>query len=545
MNSRGSAARVILVLALLSAIVAAAVVGYRPARPVPVPDSPPLLTAADIYRVDLAGMERAWVPVFQTQPDAADLMAEIAAVYEGARSKVTTSPLPVPEPLSMSLPFRPHLSLLLRSGVRLTLDWLVEDEVRVDWRGSGDARANWVVKDRTLAAWVQAAPLRFRLPSGQGDWLLPSRWLRLGDELTIHLEALPEADRVDVYLWPSYTPVTIPSGPRGYPVPEAALIGSPIQFEATVNYTFRLAEHIGRRPDGSPLELRPGSYNIQVGGWGAGILILPAETAPWVAAVKDGTLYAWRPEGGVRASVLDEVDVPARAADGMAYTWVTTSCLKLAGMEVRRVRGDYLIGPPDAQARIEPGNQGAVVNGTEFVLLFPCEKVGGGLRLCLGETELAFLLDCRIYWPSADQVWFVHGRPDVPLEFLERLGLLPGPGAPPRVLVNGAAVLGEAITVGGTLYVPADKFALTCHGRAWYEEGIVQVATDYGYAAVEGSRITVQDRETGAENTLAAPALTRNGKTFLPLAPLVLAWGGTLDQEADSPVVRVWFESRP
>ena len=234
-------------------------------------------------------------------------------------------------------------------------------------------------------------------------------WLRLGDELTVHLEALPEADRVDVYLW---------------------------------------------------------------------IFILPAETTPWVAAVKDGTLYAWRPEGGVRAYILDDADVPARAPDDMAYTWVTTSCLKLAGMEVRRVRGDYLIGPPDAPARIEPGNQGAVVNGTEFDLLVPCERVRGGLRLCLGEAELAFLLDCRIYWPSADQVWFVHGRPDVPPEFLEPLGLLPGPGAPPRVLVNGAAVLGEAITVGGTLYVRADKFALTCHGRAWYEEGIVQVATD-------------------------------------------------------------------
>jgi hypothetical protein len=106
-------------------------------------------------------------------------------------------------------------------------------------------------------------------------------------------------------------------------------------------------------------------------------------------------------------------------------------------------------------------------------------------------------------------------------------------------------VLGEAIAAGGTLYVPADKFALTCHGRAWYEEGIVQVATDYGYAAVEGGRITVQDRETGAENTLSAPTLTRNGKTFLPLVPLVLAWEGTLDQEAGSPVVQVWFEARP
>jgi len=42
-----------------------------------------------------------------------------------------------------------------------------------------------------------------------------------------------------------------------------------------------------------------------------------------------------------------------------------------------------------------------------------------------------------------------------------------------------------------------------------------------------------------------AVALTRNGKTFLPLAHLVLAWEGTLDQEAGSPVVRVWFEPRP
>lgn len=67
--------------------------------------------------------------------------------------------------------------------------------------------------------------------------------------------------------------------------------------------------------------------------------------------------------------------------------------------------------------------------------------MSGGLRLCFGATELALLLDCEVYWPSADQVWVVHGRPDVPPEFLEPLGLLPGPGDPPRVLVNGAARL--------------------------------------------------------------------------------------------------------
>lgn len=173
MNSKGFAARVLIVLVTLLVIVAAAIAGYRQPRPEP--------TEATAGQAIPAG------PVAPT----ADLIAEIAAVYEGARSKVTAFPLPVPEPMSM--PFRPHLSLLLQNGVRLSLVWHVEDETGVAWRGPDHASANWVVKDRALAAWIQAAPSRFKSPSG-GDWLLPSRRLHVGDELTIHLEALPEAE---------------------------------------------------------------------------------------------------------------------------------------------------------------------------------------------------------------------------------------------------------------------------------------------------------------------------------------------------------------
>lgn len=47
---------------------------------------------------------------------------------------------------------------------------------------------------------------------------------------------------------------------------------------------------------------------------------MPEETAPWVAAVKDGTLVSWRSEQGVRSCVLDQTDVPTRAASDMALT---------------------------------------------------------------------------------------------------------------------------------------------------------------------------------------------------------------------------------
>ncbi|MCL6581354.1 MAG: copper amine oxidase N-terminal domain-containing protein [Firmicutes bacterium] len=511
--------------------------------PVPIPELPPPVAAGDVYRVDLTRLASGWVPVFQS--NGADLIAEIAAVYEAARWKVTSSPLPDPEP--ESVPFRPHLSLLLENGVGLRFVWRVEDETEVTWRGPQGAWTSWVIKDKALADWVQAAPSRFKLPSA-GDWLLPSRRLHIGDELTVRLEALPEVEHVDIYLWPTYTPVTIPSGPEGYPVPEAALVASVKPFEAAIEFTFRLEERLGRRPDGSPLELRPGSYNIEVGGSGAVIIILPDETPPSVAAVKDGTLVVWSGDGGLRSYPLAGADVPVKNGD-MVYTWVTTTFLDLIGVEVDQVGGGYLVGPPDARARIEAGNQEAVVNDTEFDLVFPCEAVEGGLRLCFGETDLAMLLDYEVYWPSPDQVWVVHGRPDVPAEFLEALGLLPGPGDPPRVLVNGAAVLGRTIVAGGvsggTIYVPATEFAATGHGRAWYEEGAVHVVTDYGYATVENGRITAQARKTGAETPLLEPALTRDNKTYLPLAALVEAWGGTLDRDEATGVVQVWFEPWP
>ncbi|MCL6640578.1 MAG: hypothetical protein K6T92_04305, partial [Candidatus Rokubacteria bacterium] len=108
----------------------------------------------------------------------------------------------------------------------------------------------------------------------------------------------------------------------GYPVPEAAFIGSADPFEGRVAFTFRL-NSVGRRPDGSPLVVRPGSYTIQAGGTEGTLFVRPAETPPRVAAVKDGMIVTWSAGEGVRSQSLAEEDIPRRRGD-MAYTWVTT-----------------------------------------------------------------------------------------------------------------------------------------------------------------------------------------------------------------------------
>lgn len=529
---RRAAAVSLLVLTLVATALASPVAHVSASD---APLSPPAFAAADVKRLDLSYGDVSWLPLFQSS--GAEVIARLAGLYGEASQRVVAAPQ---VPADLVVPPRAlRLTILLTDGTWLALAaGYGKTEVRVEWKNEAGEWLSVTLDHAGLRGWFDNAPSIFP-PPYSGEWLLPRRRLHPGDELRVFQPGWQEVDHVDIYLLPLGSNRQGETGPGEYPCPAAALVGTVVPRESVVEFALTLGPEVGRRPDGSPLRLLPGAYEIDlVGGalQGGFIWILPDNPAS-VVAVRGNRAAVWTPGGGVEVQPIEPTDVPRRSPNGMSYTLVTDRYLELAGIPVR-VEGseagggpNVVLGGGEAEISATPGHTQALMNGTELWFGEAGPAVTPtGFEFTFGDSEVALILECRFYHPGDDQVFMVRAGATVPPELLAALGYLPGPGDPPLVTCNGIPVDGRSVLRGGRLYVPAAALSRACGGGTMVAEGGSLYVTGPGapVTVAPGGRILVWDETSGQDVELPDKAIIVGGRSYVPLRALALALGATV-----------------
>lgn len=400
-------------------------------------DLPPQLEVSDLERVDFTRVDTVYRALFPDLPEDRDKIDRLLELYNQALVSLGPESSLYEELGTMMPMFLTRVSFSLTNGRSVTL---------VFYKGASIYTENlaWSrrVSDPEVSRELEELALNYFVPAKGVK--VSSQNFRLGQEVTVSSDAA-RGKEAHILILPSYWPMTVPSAPYPYPVPEAILLATiPVEYDR-FSYTFTLAEEIGRKLDGSSGRVGPGAWQLVVNtGGGMSVLsvfILPAEAPPRAVLYQRGQVFTWSAGEGMRqGSLSDPADQPLLLGDarwGSPVTHVSLDFLRdWLGVPVTEVEpGRYRVGDPELNLTIAVGDDKGVVNGTMLSLGGTLREVGGALRLPW--TDLGRFFGYRVQWLGPETVAFLHGLKQVPSELQKAL-------APGQVTT---ARRGRAVTV--------------------------------------------------------------------------------------------------
>lgn len=499
-------------------------------------DVPASLAPADIVRVDYTRGGAGFRPLFPDLPDDQARVLRLLELYSPAAAGLGPVESLITHPGGIR--YLPQVRLRLAGGGSVTI---VMGKA-VSLFAASPAQSRPVTDPQAalgLREWAESAFVPAR------GFAIEPRYPRMGQQVTISSD-LAEGAEAAILLYPSYYPVTIPSAPPPYPVPEAILLATVPVEHARYTYAFTLTDQMGRRPDGSPGGVGPGAWHLAAaadGVIGSPLVIRPADPPQPRAVVYDrGQLYAWDPAGGLRLGALaDPADQPLLISEsrwGSPVTHVSPGFLAdWLDVPVFGVSdGAYRLGDAGMGLTVAPDQEHARVSGTMLQLGGRLDRIGGADRLPW--TELGFFFDYRVQWLGPEQVAFLRGLDELPAAVSRALAQ-PVAARARRVPVTVAAD-GRLLDFGrlqpyldpvrGRVMVPLRPTVAALGGQTnWLrlEPGWRENAAGHNYGlAPWGARVTsLADVTLGPRMWRLYQTPADEGEPYVPLRQLAVALG--------------------
>lgn len=332
-------------------LIAVAIILVLPVGAARASDLPAPLEADDLVTVDFARSDTDFRPLFPDLEEDRQKIVRLLALYRQALAGLGPESS-LAEELGKSLPglrFLPRVSLTLRDGHEITLV-LYHGVIICPEDGDRCRR----MTDPRVSRELEALARSYFVPARGVQ--VSSRELRMGRPVTVTSD-VARAEKASILLTPSYSPMTIPSAPSPYPVPEAILLATvPVEHDR-FTYTFTLTETLGTKPDCSAGRLGPGAWLLVVQAGSQTMVpvsILPEEAGKVRAVVcRRDRVLVWTPEEGLRegrvASPADRPRLLGEAPWGSPVTHVSPGFLRdWLGVAVER---PYADGPPAGPGR--------------------------------------------------------------------------------------------------------------------------------------------------------------------------------------------------
>jgi len=397
---------------------------------------PPYFTVNEVERVDFSRSDTEDLPLFPDMPGDREKIERLVKLYNRARVSLGEEVSLYEDDPNVMPFFLKRVTFTLADGDRLTM--ILHNGVSF-YTDTPD-RA-WEVTSPEVSKELEELALSYFVPA-QGV-KINSRQFRMGEQVTVGSDSARE-EEATILLMPSYWPVTIPSAPAPYPVPEAILIATvPVEHDR-FSYTFTLEEEMGQTLDGSPGKIGPGAWSLVVVSGGQTMLpitILPAGQQEPRAVVYDrGRVFTWSKTKGVTAGVpVHHADQPLLVSEakwGRPVTHVSLNFLKdwldIPVIEVEP--GRYRLGTPELGLTVTAGEDTARVSGTMISLEGTLCKKGATWQLPW--SSLGNFFGYRVQWLGPETV-----------AFLRELDQLPADVNAALETSTPAAGLGKAVTV--------------------------------------------------------------------------------------------------
>ncbi|TDA70319.1 MAG: hypothetical protein D9V47_01915 [Clostridia bacterium] len=414
-------------------------------------DLPPKLAVSDLERVDFYRSDTIYRPLFPEVKEDREKIERLLALYNRAQASLGPE-ISFYEEFGDAMPmFLNRVSFSLTGGRSVTM--VLYQGVSLYTENLTQSRR---VTDPEVSKQLEEVALSYFVPAKGVE--VSARELHMGQQVTVSSDAA-RSKEAHILLLPSYWPVTIPSAPFPYPVPEAILLATvPVEHDR-FRYTFTLAEEMGRKLDGSPGRIGPGAWQLVVESGGETMLpvtILPAEAPePRAVVYRQGQVFTWTTGEGLRkGSLSDPADQPLLTGEtkwGSPVTHVSLDFLRdWLGVPVAEVEpGRYRLGGPELNLTIAASDDKALVNGTMLSLGGTLRETGGVVRLPW--TDLGRFFGYRVQWLGPETVVFLRGLDKVPPDL--RPALAPGRVTATR---RGRAV---TVTLDGKKVVPGKQQA--------------------------------------------------------------------------------------
>ncbi|KKM09712.1 hypothetical protein SY88_17375 [Clostridiales bacterium PH28_bin88] len=271
-------------------------------------DIPPQLAVSDLERVDFTRADTTYRALFPGVPEDREKIERMVELYNRAIPSLGPEVSFYEEnPKGMTF-FLNQVGFSLTDGRSVTL--VLYQGVSVD---TGTHAKSRLVTDPEVSKELEELALSYFVPAKGVE--VSAREFRMGQEVTVSSDAA-RGKEAYILLMPSYSPMTTPSAPFPYPVPEAILLDTVPVGNGRFSYTFTLVEETGRKLDGSPGRVGPGSWQLVVSSGGGTtmlpVTILPAEAPePRAVVYRRGKVFTWIAGEGLRqGSLADPADQP-------------------------------------------------------------------------------------------------------------------------------------------------------------------------------------------------------------------------------------------
>jgi len=507
---------------------------------------PLTLDAEEIQQVDFYRSDTDYVPLF---PDRAEDRQKIERLVELYNK--STSNLGMEDSLFKVVPqemfyFFNKVRFSLAGGDFLTMVpyQIVKDEQ--NW-GVGfymdTPKKSRMVVDPKLSRELQEVALRYFTHAKGIE--VNGRQIHMGEQLTVRSD-MARGDTATILLMPSYWPVTMPSAPAPFPVPEAILIDSvPVEHDR-FSYTFKLAEQMGQMLDGAPGKIAPGAWDLVVES-GAETRMLPITILPSVqpepkAVVYDrGRVLTWSKTTGLTVEMLanpkDSPMLVGEKEEGNLDTHISFDFLRMwLGVPIaKREEGSYQLGGPELGLVVTEGEGEASLNGTMISLRGTLHRENA--IWLLPWHYWGIFLDYRTQWLGPDTVAFLRGLDHLPIELSAVLNDTRPASLGKNVYVT---LLGKRLDLGtqqayrdskrDMVMVPLRATVEALGGKlAWFplEPGYAQIAArnNYGLPPIGAEVNAYTDVELGSKKWRLYLTPAHDGKVMVPLDKLALALG--------------------
>ncbi|GAW91295.1 hypothetical protein Desgi_3148 [Calderihabitans maritimus] len=502
-----------------------------------VAELPSNLGVDDIQRVEFSRSDTSFRSLFPNLPEDRVKIEQLIKLYNLAIGKLGPEE-PWDDGSYPMLYFLPQVRLELKDGRNVTI--ILHETVSIYAETPVQSHT---VTDPELAKKLKNLASSYFVPA-EGV-TINSRFVRLGDEITVRSD-VARGKEATILLMPSYWPVTIPSAPAPFPVPEAILLATVPVENDSFSYTFTLSETMGERIDGTPGRPGPGAWHLVVNGGGQTMIpitILPSGPPEPRAVVYDqGRVLTWTPTEGIQEQVLDNPqDQPLNISEpgrGSPVTHISLGFLeKWLDIPVTPVDSEqYRLGPEELGLTVRAGEDFARVNGTMVALESPLVKTGGVSRLPW--VSLGYFFGYRVQWLGPERVAFLRNLDQLPEEVRRELG------APRTMRMTGRTVTvtldGKKLDLGivspyldlvrSRVMVPLRATVEALGGKVdWFslKENYAEVMTDHNYGLKPfGEKVnSYVDISFKNKSWRLYLTPTSSGVTVVPLRELALVLG--------------------
>lgn len=250
---------------------------------------------------------------------------------------------------------------------------------------------------------------------------LNSRIFRMGDQVIVSTDQadIEGETEANILLMPSYQPVTIPSAPAPYPVPEAILLGKvPIKY-GQFSYKFKLQEAMGKLMNGKTGQISPGEWQLVVGGSFLPITILPHQIPqPKVVIYDHGRILTWNKQEGTKiVKYISPSEQPILISNPKISSPIThvslNFLLKYLGVEVKMLSPDkYQLSNPGINISVQVYKDVAQINSTMFQLGGVLERYDRTVMLPWEDIQKFF--GYKMQWTGAQQAVFLCNLDKIP-----------------------------------------------------------------------------------------------------------------------------------